>query len=240
MVQTEQITFYTHVYSPYCHRVHLALEEAKADYTICSINLMDKPKWYTEKVNPTGKIPALAYGGPKPAEDAPPSDTSVKLRESLVLLEFLADLFPGAELLPADAVQRAQARLFTGVAEGALFEGFKAYFFMREPAQKLLDALDALQAALPADKPFAVGDKWCIADMAAAPFLARIVLLLEQDLGVYPAGEGVKTLAVIRGEKYARLNKYIEDVKAQPSFKATWDEATQIAIWSSNPMFKRD
>ncbi|GJE97135.1 glutathione transferase omega [Phanerochaete sordida] len=238
MVQTEQITFYTHAYSVYSHRVHLALEEAKADYTLYTVNIWDKPAWYAAKVNPIGKVPAITYGGPKVSPDAP-SDASVKLRESLVLLEFLADVFPDAGLLPADAVQRAQARLFMRDADAALYEGMKAYFFAREPAQKLLDALERVQRALP-PAGFAAGAQWCIADMAAAPFLARIVFLLEHDLGVYPAGEGAKTLALVRGERFARLNRWFADVQAQPSFKATWDEAVQFSVWSKLPMFKRN
>ena len=44
-------------YSPNCHRVHIALEEVKADYTPVTINLMEKPEWYNQKVNTiTGKV----------------------------------------------------------------------------------------------------------------------------------------------------------------------------------------
>ncbi|EKM49075.1 uncharacterized protein PHACADRAFT_265855 [Phanerochaete carnosa HHB-10118-sp] len=238
MVQTEQITFYSHIYSPYGQRVHIALEEANAAYTFHSIDLMNKPAFYTKEVNPVGKIPAITYGGPK-VDPEQPSPESTKLRESGVILEFLADLFPDSGLLPKDPVLRAKARLFITVVDGQPFEGFKGYFFMREPATKLIDGLDALQKQLPATG-FAVGEKWTIADIAIAPFLARIFLLLENDLGVYPAGDGKKTLEILRGEKFARLNKYYEDVKAQSSFKATWDEDTQTTIWKSNPMFKRE
>lgn len=238
MAQKEQITFYTHFYSPYCDRVHLALEEVKADYTVYTVDVMNKPKWYTEQINPVGKIPAITYGGPK-VKPEEPSPESFKLRESLVILEFLADLYPEAGLLPADPVLRAKARLFASDVDAHVFEGFKAFFFMREPASKLLDALDRFQQQLPA-RGFAVGDKWTLADMAAAPFLVRTYLLLEHDLGVYPAGEGPKTLALLRGERFARLNQYLADLRAQPSFKATWDEAAQVAIWKSNPMFKRE
>jgi glutathione S-transferase len=175
------------------------------------------------------QIPAITYGGPKVKPDHP-SPESVKLNESLVILEFLADIFPSSGLLPADPVQRAKARLFINVFETKVFEGFKGFFFMGAPASQLLDALDALQNALPGKDGFAVGGKWCIADMAAAPFLARIEMLLKHDLGTYPVGEGKKTFEALHAEKFARYRRYLEDLKAQPSFKATWDEVRLIDL----------
>ncbi|KAI0350035.1 thioredoxin-like protein [Trametes cingulata] len=239
MVQNGQITFYTHAYSPYCHRVQIALEEAKAEYTVCTINVMDKPAWYTEKVNPIGKIPAITYGGPEaPPED--PAPEAAMIPESAIILEFLADLFPEAKLLPSDPVLRAKARLFMAAAETHIIEGFRAFFFARpENAEKvLLDSLEAVQARLPGEG-FAIGE-WSIADMAAAPFLARIDLLLRHDLGRFPVGEGLRVHKVLQGERFARLRKYLEDIKACPSFKATWDEELQVGIWKQNPVFKRE
>lgn len=43
-------------YSPYGHRVHLALEEVKADYKFYTLNVMNKPEWFTAQVNPAGKV----------------------------------------------------------------------------------------------------------------------------------------------------------------------------------------
>ena len=42
------------------HRVKLALEHAKAEYTVCDVNLLDKPDWYTKKINPAGRVRFLA------------------------------------------------------------------------------------------------------------------------------------------------------------------------------------
>ncbi|KAH9849004.1 thioredoxin-like protein [Lenzites betulinus] len=241
MVQAGQITFYTHVYSPYCHRVHIALEEAKADYTSFSINLMEKPAWYAEKVNPAGKIPAITYGGPKGNPENPPPEAA-RINESLIILEFLNDLFPEAKLLPTDPVLRAKARLFENTWDTKGFEGFRDFFFMyakSEGAEKtLLDGLEAVQARLP-PTGFAVGE-WSNADAAVGPFVVRGFMLLKNDLGTYPAGKGIKLYEELQGPKFARLRKYAEDVQERPSFKATWDEAAQLAIWSQNPMFKRN
>ncbi|KAI0360316.1 thioredoxin-like protein [Trametes cingulata] len=237
MVQTGQITFYTHTRSVYCHRVHIALEEANADYTSYSVNLKERPAWYA-KVNPAGKIPAITYGGP----NAPPDDPApeaVKINESLVILEFLADLFPEAKLLPSDPVLRAQARLFMLTVDKQLFEGFRQFLFnYTEGAEKaLLDGFEALQARLPVTG-FAIGE-WSIADAAAAPFLVRIELLLKHDLGTFPEGEGLRVLQLLQEPKFARVMQYLEDCKSRPSVKSTWDEVSQVEIWKENSALKR-
>ena len=158
-----------------------------------------------------------------------PSPGAFKLVESVVIIEFLADLFPESGLLPADPVARAKARFFITAFDTTVFAGFKGFFFMGAPAATLVDGIDALQKLLPATG-FAAGEKWSIADIVAAPFLVRIVMLLNNDLGKYPVGEGKKTLEVLRGAKFNRFNKYLEDLKAQPSFKATWDEVRALAL----------
>ncbi|KAH7909602.1 hypothetical protein BJ138DRAFT_1154831 [Hygrophoropsis aurantiaca] len=47
------------------------------------------------------QIPAIAYGGPDVPPETPSPD-STKLAESLVLVEFVADLFPQSGILPTD------------------------------------------------------------------------------------------------------------------------------------------
>ena len=37
-------------------QVELAIQEAKADVTRFFIDLKNKPKWFTERVNPAGKV----------------------------------------------------------------------------------------------------------------------------------------------------------------------------------------
>ena len=77
---------------------------------------------------------------------------------------------------------------------------------------------------LPAKDGYAIGPKWCIADMVVAPYLVRIEMLMRHDLGAYAAGDGKRALESIQDEKFARYNRYVSDLKAQPAFQATWDE----------------
>ncbi|KAI0336579.1 thioredoxin-like protein [Cubamyces sp. BRFM 1775] len=238
MVQNGQITLYSSIYSPFSHRVQVALNQAKADYTDYVVNLSEKPAWFTEKVNPVGKIPAITYGGPKSAPENPPPE-SAKINESLVILEFLADLFPEAHLLPADPVLRAQARLFINIFETKVFEAFRNFFFTPDGSSTaLLEGLEALQARL-APNGFALGEQWTNADSAVAPFLVRIDLMLKNDIGKFPQSEGLKVLEVYQGPKFARLTKYIEDIRESSLFKGTWDEKLNLEIFRNHPYTQR-
>ncbi|KAI0747171.1 thioredoxin-like protein [Daedaleopsis nitida] len=237
MVQPGQITLYDHPTSPFTHRVTIALKEAKAEYTSIPIDLHDKPEWFATKVNPAGKIPALSYGGPKTAPEDPSSEAAI-LTESLVIVEFIAELFPESQLQPTDLVQRAKARLFITVIEGKIIDSYRAFFIRGESNETLLAGFEALQARLPATG-FAVGD-WSIADVAAAPILVRIMTHLENDIGKYPAGEGTKTLQELRKPKYARLMKYIEDSSNRPIIKSTFSKSANIEYWKKLPFFQRN
>ena len=49
----------------------------------------------------------------------------------------------------------------------------------------------------------------------------------ERDIGKYPEGQGKQIMETLRGDsKYERIMRYVEDIKAYPTFKATWDEVS--------------
>ncbi|KAL7283926.1 hypothetical protein ACG7TL_001198 [Trametes sanguinea] len=239
MVQNGQITLYTNPNSAFCHRVEIALAETKADYTSYVVDLKNKPSWYAAKVNPVGKVPAITYGGPQAAPEAPAPE-SAKIAESLVILEFLADIFPEAPLLPADPVLRAQARLFIAATDRLLFGAFIAFFFKYTEGadQVFLDALEEVQRRLP-PTGFAIGE-WSNADISVAPLLVRFPFLLKHDLGKYPVGEGPKVLEILQGPRFARLMKYIHDLDQRPSVRSTWDESETLELWKQNPYAQRN
>ncbi|KAK7685072.1 hypothetical protein QCA50_011909 [Cerrena zonata] len=219
----DSITLYTAKICPYAHRVELALAEAKADFKRFDVDLKNKPEWYAPKVNPASKVPAIAYGGPDVPPDQP-SPESIKIAESLVLIEFVADLFPSANLLPTDPVLRAKARFFYD-AVGNKFNS--AYFnYVLKPGgsqEALFKATEDLQALLP-PTGFAVGE-WSIADAAWTPFIARLFVALENDLGGYTVGEGPKSLQVLLNDtRFARFQQYWKDVSARTSFTSTFDK----------------
>ncbi|KAI9061558.1 glutathione transferase omega class [Trametes sanguinea] len=226
MSKDKRLTLYAAVDSPFAHRVHLALEEAGAVYDLIWIDLIDKEEWFEKKVNPAGgKVPLLVYGGPKLHPADAPSGDAVKLIESVVILEFLADLFPAARLLPEDPVLRARARFFSAAIESKLLKAFMGFRFLGEPIEGLLAVLDEFQGMLP-PTGFVVGE-WSIADAAFSPLLARFLLLLSTGLGNFPRETGREGLEAFESPRFARLRRYYEDVMARPSMLQTWDEVTE-------------
>ncbi|KAI0366061.1 hypothetical protein BV20DRAFT_972253 [Pilatotrama ljubarskyi] len=220
----ERIVLYTAKICPYAQRVEIALHEAKAPHIQYQIDLQNKPEWYAPKVNPASKVPAIAYGGPDVPPDQP-SPESVKLAESLILVEFVADLFPQSGLLPTDPVLRAKARFFIDGVSTKLVPAWHAFSQGKTSVEDYYKAVEYIQDLLPA-QGFAVG-QYSIADVAITPFLARAKITLLNDLGGYPEGEGPKILNELRSGtgRFARFGKYFTDLLERESFKATFDEA---------------
>ncbi|OCH83755.1 glutathione S-transferase C-terminal-like protein [Obba rivulosa] len=220
----EQITLYTSSASPYSHAVEIALVEANANFKKFEFDLKNKPAWFVSKVNPVGQIPAITYGGPDVPPDQPSPD-SVKLRESTVLLEFIAELFPGAGLLPKDLVLRAKARLFLEISKSKLFPAWFGNFRKGEPIENLFAILEHLQAMLP-PTGFVVGG-YSIADAYIASILSRADIIFENNINTngWPDDEGARILETLRGPRFVRLAQYKQDLFERPSFKSTFDKA---------------
>ena len=197
------------------------------------IDLQNKPPWYAPRVNSASKVPAIAYGGPKVPPDEP-SPESIKITESLVLLEFVADLYPNAHLLPADPVQRARARFFVEAVSTKLVP---AWMTLKsgapESSQAFLDTIESIQALLP-PQGFAIGE-YSIADISVAPFIARAHVALGNEIGAYAVGEGKKILEALQQPRFARFQKYWADLQVRPSFQATFNKASLVVCrWPSD------
>jgi len=227
----EQITYYHDVLkmSPFCHRVEIALLEAGASYTSHGFDIYNKPAWFA-KVNPlSGKIPVLTYGGPNvPPEE--PSPLSSKLTESFVILEFLADIFPNASLLPpaSDPTARARIRYFIDAVarhvEIPLFDFAKG---VPGGFEKLVEGLEKIQALLPdpeaAGGEYAMGKVFTNADCAIAPILGTIEVAARTDLGRFEPGAGKKVGEMLAGTKFDRLRRYQKVLWERESVKKVID-----------------
>lgn len=97
-----------------------------------------------------------------------------------------------------------------------------------ESPDALVSGLESVQDLLPEGKKFAVGDDFTIADAAIAPFLARIATTLGNDIGAFTEGEGKKVYETIwKSPKFAKLQKYYENLTARSSVRETYDEASR-------------
>ncbi|KAL1731758.1 thioredoxin-like protein [Schizophyllum commune] len=228
----QQITLYTSVICPFAHRAEIALEETGLPYKRYEIDLSNKPEWYPS-VNPVGQVPAITYGGPDVPPDQP-SPESTKLAESLVIIDFFNELAPNHPLLPSDPVLRAKARFFIESFSSRFFPQWFAAVLKGEGFDKLWDALEGLQALLPtsgaattttSSGKYAVGEEYTLADVAVAPFFARLEVALREDVGGFAEGEGPKAYKVLTEDaRFARWREYFANLKERESFKQTWDE----------------
>lgn len=92
--------------SPFAWRVWLGLEHKGLDYEARRLHF-DRGDTKTAEflaLNPRGKVPVLVHDG-RP------------LRESIVILEYLDEVFPGPALLPAEPLARARLRILARETE---------------------------------------------------------------------------------------------------------------------------
>ena len=171
-------------------------------------------------------MPAVAYGGPDVPPDQP-SPESAKIAESLVLVQFFADLAPESDLLPQDALGKARVRFFLDAVSNKIQPSLSRWAIGSGSYDAFFDALDAIQDQLPPiDKgKYIFGDEFTLADIAVAPFLGRSLLIqLKNGFGRFDKEEAKRGWENFQGPKYERLRQYIDDVTARPSWQSTFDE----------------
>jgi len=223
---SQQLVFYDASCSAYAQRVRIALHEANAKYTSFEIDTFNKPTWFTEKINPIGKVPAVTYGGPDVPPDQPSPD-SVKLAESLIITEFIADLYPDSGLMPRDPVQRAQVRRFIDVTNTKFAPAIGSWFYSDAPWEGIIEAARAVQDLLPDGAAFAVGGCLTLADIAFAPFYSILQVISDQDLWLREAAKPRDVAKALNSPELARLREYANGLLARPSVKAAVDQERQ-------------
>jgi glutathione S-transferase len=166
------ITLYDADRCPYCARVRIVLAEKGIEYEPVQIDLDDRPSWLYEK-NPLGKVPVLE-------EDA------FVLPESAVINEYLEERYPEPALWPADAAERALARLLVFRFD----QLSKPYYALRrgeDDARGRLDAELAKLNAVLAAQPFLTGREYGLADVAYVPWIVRARDRMGVELLRFPA-----------------------------------------------------
>jgi glutathione S-transferase len=149
------ITLYDAERCPYCARVRIVLAEKGIEHEVVAVDLSDRPAWLYEK-NPLGKVPVIE------------EDTFV-LPESAVIMDYLEERFPEPAILPADAAERALARLQVWRFDDLLGDDY--YAFRRGDPNRLEERLAALD----------VGDQ-AFVDIAYVPWVIRARHMLGIEL----------------------------------------------------------
>jgi glutathione S-transferase len=201
------LTLHMHPLSSYCHKALIALYELDAPFESAFLNLGDEAERAAfRRLWPIGKMPVL--------EDR---DAGVVLPETSVIIEHLNARFGGG-LIPKDpeaALQvRLQDRFFDlyvhtpmGVFTWDLLrpEGHRDPFGVEQARAQLVTAYDMIDRRM-ADREWAAGDGFSMADCAAAP--ALFYAEWRVPFGDRP-----------------NLKAYLERLKARPSYARALKEA---------------
>ena len=101
------MTLYSGTTCPFSQRCRIVLYEKGMDFQIVDVDLYNKPEDLAV-MNPYNRVPVLA-------------ERDLILYESNIINEYIDDRFPHPQLMPADPVMRARARLFLFRFENELF-----------------------------------------------------------------------------------------------------------------------
>ncbi|QDC43342.1 glutathione S-transferase N-terminal domain-containing protein [Methylophilus medardicus] len=155
---------YSGTVDPYSHRCRIVLFEKGMDFEVIDVDLTNK----TEDLailNPYGEVPVLV-------------ERDLVLSEANIINEYIDERFPHPQLMPADPVMRARARLFLYNFEKDLFSHIKDIESndeqVSERARKVVR--DNLTQLVPifAKQSYLMGDEYSMLDVAITPLLWRL------------------------------------------------------------------
>lgn len=209
------LTLYFHPLSSYCHKALIALYENETPFTPHVVDLADaQADAAFKKLWPIGKFPLL-------------QDGERLIPESTIIIEYLAQQYPGAvKLIPDDIDAALVVRALDRFYDLHLHSHLQKVTFDRiRPADKkdpygVEQTMAALHTALGlaekdiASRRWAAGDNFSMADCAAAPPLFYIDMVVTPLAGAYP-----------------NLNAYLGRLKERPSYARALREAEPYMHW---------
>ena len=160
------MVLYSGTTCPFSQRCRFVLFEKGMDFDIRDVDLFNKPEDISV-MNPYGQVPILV-------------EHDLILYESNIINEYIDERFPHPQLMPADPVQRARARLLLLNFERELFVNVEP---LEKQDPKRIDKArvvvrDRLSQLAPvvAKSKFMLGEDFSMIDVALAPLLWRLEL----------------------------------------------------------------
>ncbi len=158
------MTLYSGTTDPFSQRCRFVLFEKGMDFQVIDVDVYNKPEDLAV-MNPYNKVPVLV-------------ERDLILHEANIINEYIDERFPHPQLMPADPVMRARARLFLHQFEQDLFCHIPA--LESSVAKTVEKARQAVKANLTQISPifmkqkFMLGDEFSMLDVAIAPLLWRL------------------------------------------------------------------
>lgn len=158
------MTLYSGTTCPFSHRCRIVLYEKGMDFQIVDVDMYNKAEDLAV-MNPYNRVPVLV-------------ERDLVLYEANIINEYIDDRFPHPQLMPADPVMRARARLFLHRFEQELYAHVEA---IEHGSQKAADKArviirDNLSQIAPVftRQKYMLGDEFSMLDVAIAPLLWRL------------------------------------------------------------------
>lgn len=149
---------------PFSHRCRIVLFEKGMDFEVIDVDLVNKAEDLAV-LNPYGNVPVLV-------------ERDLVLSEANIINEYIDERFPHPQLMPADPVMRARARLFLYNFEKDLFSYIpdlessdeevveKARKTVRDNLTQVVPIFDRQE--------YLLGDEYSMLDVAITPLLWRL------------------------------------------------------------------
>ena len=158
------MTLYSGTTDPYSHRCRIVLFEKGMDFQVIDVDLANKPEDLAV-INPHNEVPVLV-------------ERDLVLQQANIINEYIDERFPHPQLMPADPVMRARARLFLHNFEEQLFSHIKDIESGNAKAvEKARNSIrDNLTQIVPlfSKQQYIMGDEFSMLDVALAPLLWRL------------------------------------------------------------------
>jgi glutathione S-transferase len=207
-----KVRLYSMRFCPYAERAMIALEVKKIPFETVNINLAVKPEWYSSKVNPLSKVPAIEHDGKI-------------IYESLVCVEYLDEVFnSGKKILPNDPFEVAKHRMLIERLSALPTSLYPYYRNPSDPSaiEKVEQAFQLYEKLLHHD--FFAGDTPGYVDYMIWPWVERL-----SAVDIISNGH-----VSVKSDKYPKFAAYIQRMEAVPEVKSVWlDGPTHLKFLKS-------
>jgi glutathione S-transferase len=202
---------YGPAYSTFARTCRLALEEKGADYDLVEVDILSGANRTPEHLarHPWGKVPAFAHDG-------------LELHETDAIIRYVDDVFPGADLVPADAAGRARMTQAINIIGNYAYGPMIGQIFVQRAVMPMIGNTadeEAIEAAVPGAETalaaiekliggnaYLAGDRLSLADLMLVPVYDYMTQIPE----------GQKLLA-----KAPNLQRWWDTVATRPSLAKT-------------------
>ncbi len=201
-----KIKLATSKFSPYCHRVEMALIEKNIPYEREIIDLQHRPEQFV-KDSPLGKVPLLYV------------DDKI-IFESIVICESLEEIFPEVPLHPKDPHAKAWHRSWMEFSNGILAATFGMIWSQSQEEFDIRKAETISKLAI-LDKhlkfsPYFDGEKFSLVDACLASVLKPLTFIDNKfTLEIFDLHKNVATYAegvITRGSLHKALPADYEEI----------------------------